>query len=62
MSDSGTLSFDSSTTSIPITISITTDSVVEYDEVFGVQLQSTVPHLSLSPSSAIVTIVNDDSE
>ena len=62
MSSSGTLLFDSSTSNVSITISITPDSVVENDEIFGILLESIESHVSLSPSSATITIVNDDSE
>ena len=56
------LSFDSTTLSVPITIIITIDSVVEINEIFGVLLESSTPRVSLISSSASVTILNDDSE
>lgn len=36
------------------------DSIVENDEVFSVVLESTDPDVVLSPTSARVTIVDDD--
>ena len=62
MFTSGTLSFDSTNLSVPITVNITIDSVVEVDEVFRVLLESNTPRVSLIPSSATITILNDDGE
>ena len=62
MFTSGTLSFDSTNLSVAITVNITFDSVVEIDEIFGVLLESNTTRVSLIPSSATVTILNDDSE
>ncbi len=44
-------------------ISITVDNILEFDETFTVQLNSTEPEVVLlSRDSSIVTISNDDSE
>ena len=59
---SGTLSFDSTTSSASINITIIPDSFVENDEVFRVVLETNKSRVSVSPASAIVTIRNDDSE
>ena len=43
-------------------ISIIDDTILENDEVFSVQLSTLDPDVNLTPSTATVTIENDDSE
>ena len=38
------------------------DTILENDEVFSVQLSTLDPDVNLTPSTATVTIENDDSE
>lgn len=60
-----TLVFDVDTRSILVDIDITDDGISEQVEVFGVGLQLNSPdspRIDISPDSATVTILNDDSE
>ena len=43
-------------------ISIDDDTILENDEAFSVQLSTLDPDVNLTPSTATVTIENDDSE
>ena len=43
-------------------IPIVDDTILENDEVFSVQLSTLDPDVNLTPSTATVTIENDDSE
>ena len=57
---SGTLTFANGVTTQNITISITSDTVIEGDETFAVNLSNPVGATLGTPSSSTVTIVDDD--
>ena len=61
-SKSGTLSFDSDNLVRTISINITDDSSLEFNETFIVELDSNVTGVVLNPSSATVTITDDDGQ
>jgi len=56
------VTFPASTTTLCSNISVSGDSVLEDNEVFTVRLNTLDQAVLLSPSSATVTIMDDDSE
>ena len=61
-SRSGTLSFNSDNLVRIISINITDDSALEFNETFVVELDSNVTGVMVNPSSAMITIMDDDGE
>ena len=56
------LTFQATVTLQCSSISIMDDTILENDEVFSVQLSTLDPDVNLTPSTATVTIENNDSE
>ena len=56
------VTFDSSNTLITITIVIHNDSILEFDESFRVELTFNTTGVTLTNSSIVVTIIDDDGE
>ena len=56
------LTFQATVTQQCSSISIVDDTILENDEVFSVQLSTLDPDVNLTPSTATVTVENDDSE
>ena len=62
VSSSGTLSFDSRNLVRAVSIFVRNDSILEFDEIFQVDLSGGTNGVITHPSSATITIIDDDSE
>ena len=61
-SSSGTLSFDSDNLVRTIAVNISDDSDLELNEVFVIELDANTTGVVVSPSSATITIIDDDGQ
>ena len=61
-SSSKSLSFDSNNLVQSLYISISNDSILEFDEIFQVDLVSSTNGVRVNPSSVTITILDDDGE
>ena len=54
--------FESGTTRMCLSIPIVSDTILEFDETFYVQLETDDEDVSLGPANASITITDDDSK
>ena len=62
MSSGGTLSFDSDNLVRTISVNISDDSDLEFDEVFIIELDANTTGVVVNPSSATITIIDNDGQ
>ena len=58
----GILSFDRNNLIRTVVINISDDSALEFNEAFVIELDSNMTGVVINPSSATITIVDDDGE